>query len=240
MDLRVALAGAGILILSATARTACGAPPAQRSIAPGLGTLLLTGGPADGLAGTLRGHLVRSLPTPLYESSAGWGRQAKGPGGKLKNDGTWRKLRVTAERPADTLVFDLRDVRAVEPGKVGFTAFVAFDARVEHERQVWRSGVRLYAGSVRARVRIRLALACEVSARLEPGGLLLPDAVIRLHVARSELGFDNLVVEHVAGIGGEGAKLLGDAAKGALRHSSLERDLLARANAAILKAGEAK
>ena len=63
---------------------------------------------------------------PLYEAAPNWGHQSersgvhwRGPRGReihidsgpgLKNDGVWRRLRVTAPNPADTLVFDLRDV----------------------------------------------------------------------------------------------------------------------------------
>ncbi len=56
------------------------------------------------------------------------------------------------------------------------------------------------------------------------------------------LGYDNLVVEHVAGVGGEAAKLIGDAVKKGLDqwHPSLERELLAKADAALVKAGDLK
>jgi hypothetical protein len=98
----------------------------------------------------------------------------------------------------------------------------------------------LFDNSVRARLRVKLTLDCEVTSRFEPNGSLLPDAVIHFQVVRSDVQFDNLKVEHVAGIGGEGARLLGDVVKGSLRDSSLQSDLLARANAAIVKAGDAK
>jgi hypothetical protein len=71
---------------------------------------------------------------------------------------------------------------------------------------------------------------------------LLPDAVFRLRVVESDLGYDNLVVEHTAGVGGEAAKVLGDAFIGGVRlwKPSLERRLLAKANEAIVKAADTK
>ena len=119
---------------------------------------------------------------------------------------------------------------------------LALDARVFYDEEKWRSGVRLYAASARARMRIKLTAQCEATARLEPGQTLLPDAVFRLHVVHSDLHYDNVVVEHLAGLGGEAAKLLGEAFRGGLRqwHPSLERDLLTRANAAVEKAGDTK
>jgi hypothetical protein len=219
---------------------------------------LLGGGSQDALAGSLRGYLLQALPTPLYEDQSHWGLQKpvgrglkwQGPGSRdraggrrdVRNQGHWWKVRVTAGNLRDTLVLDLRDVRQPEPGRVLFTAFVSFDTRVEYDRQNWRAGLRLYSGSVRARLRLRLALRCEAVTRLEPNGTPLPDALFRLRVLQSDLSYDNLVVEHVAGVGGEAAKLLGETARGSLKQwrPSLEHDLLAQANAAIVKAGDTR
>jgi hypothetical protein len=219
---------------------------------------MLGGGTTDALAGSLRGYLVRNLAPTLFESSPGWGNtklaadglEWKGKGlhvhpevrHTLKNDGTWRHVKVTADNLADTLVLDLRDPRQPEPGRLTFTAVLAFDARLFYDEEKWRTGVRLYAASARARVRIKLTVQCEATVRLEPGQALLPDAVFRLRVVHSDLHYDNLVVEHLAGLGGEAAKLFGDAFRGGLRqwHPSLERDLLVRANAAVEKAGDTK
>jgi hypothetical protein len=123
-----------------------------------------------------------------------------------------------------------------------FTAFISFDTHVEFDRQVWHSGRRTYSGSIRARLRVRLTLRCEATAQLDPGGGLLPDAVFRLRVLQAESGYDNFVVEHILGVGGEAAKLLGDAARGSVKQwrPSMEKDLLAKANAALVKAGDTK
>src|SRR6202035_745045 len=77
---------------------------------------------------------------------------------------------------------------------------------------------------------------------IEPADFLLSDFIFRIRVTKSDLSFENFVLEHAAGIGGEGAKLLGDAVKHSLHewHPSLERELLAKANAAIVKAGDTK
>jgi hypothetical protein len=223
------------------------------------GNILATlgGGSVDALAGALRGFLVKALPSPLFEDTKHWGMQKsvsevkwRGKGihvhpekiDVMKNDGRWWKVRVTADRLADTLVLDLRDAQIVEAGRMIFTAFVAFDNDIEFERQVWHVGHRTYSGSTRARLRVKLTLHCEATAQLDGNGGLLPDAVFRLRVLQAETGYDNLVVEHIAGVGGEAAKLLGDAAHGTIKQlrPSMERDLLAKANAAIVKAGDTK
>jgi hypothetical protein len=207
---------------------------------PNLGALF-SGGTPNALAGSLRGYLVRSLPEPLYDASPNWGHKAHTAWG-LKKQGVWRKIRVTALNPADSLVLDVRDLWVPEPGRMTFTTFLAFDARAELTRQRWEAGVKLLDTSVRARFRVRLQLGCEATARLEPGGLLLPEAVFRLRVLQSRLEVENLVVEHIAGVGGDAAELFGDLARSGLRqwHPSLERDLIARAEAAVVKAGDTK
>lgn len=241
--------------LEAHAQTA--SSPPSKSIGAGSVLAALGGGSVDALAGTLRGFVIKALPAPLYEDVRHWGLQKpvrevkwRGKGFRvhpenvqvLKNDGRWWKVRVTAERLADTLVFDLRDVHQSEPGRMTFTAFISFDTHVEYDRQTWRSGTRTYSGSIRARLRIKLTLCCEATARLDSGGGLVPDAVFRLRVLQAQSGYDNFVVEHIAGMGGEAAKLLGDAARGSVKRwrPSMEHELLAKAETAIVKAGDTK
>jgi hypothetical protein len=236
---------------------ACGVPaPPLKNIGPGAALGILDPHSAPALAGNLRAFLLEALPEPLFEDTKQWGMQAsvrrlkwrgQGLGVHLEeeevlvNEGHWWKVKVTANNPKDTLVVDLRDVKHPEPGRMTFTAFVAFDTHVDYDKQNWRGGVRLYSGSVRARMRVKINLGCEVTARLEGQGFL-PDAVIRLRVVASEVGYENFVVEHVPGMGGEAAKVLGNAARAGMQQwrPSLERRLITRANEAILKAGDTK
>jgi hypothetical protein len=222
---------------------ALGAPPPAKRLDAGaaLGVLGAGKSPAA-LAGSLRAFLVSSLPQPLYEDARNWNKQKRGPRGKMRNEGRWWKLRLSASNPAGTLVLDLRDVQKPERGRSTFTVFLAFDAVVDLDRQTWRHGVRLYSGSTRARLRLKLTLRCEAVTRILPGEGLLPEAVFRMRVLGSDVQYDNFVVEHTAGVGGEAAKLIGEIILGGVHRfrPSLERDLLAKANAAIVKAGDTK
>jgi hypothetical protein len=185
---------------------------------------------------------VKNLPDPIYESWPDWGRQQKNLRGKLKNDGRWKHIKVNVVTPADTLVFDIRNVQNPEPGRVTFAVALSFDVHGEYEVQVWEAGIRLRSSSIRARCRIHALLQCEATLRLEPGAVLLPEAVFRLRVVQSSLSYDNFVTEHIAGVGGDLADFLGDTVRNGLKkwHPSLERDLLARANASIEKAADTK
>jgi hypothetical protein len=235
---------AGLLIVLAVGVPApAGGPPV-----PGLG-----GAEKDELAGALRGLLLKNLPDPLYEAAPNWGHQAtvkrihfRGRWREIRaeimhaprNDGTWRKVRVEAVAPAENLVFDIRTVRNPEPGRLDFQLFGALDVRAHFHQQRWESGLKLFDAKARATARVKVTLDCQAATRVE-SDRLLPELVFQLKVAKADLKYDNLKVEHIAGIGGEAAEIIGEAAHAALRQwrPSIERDLLARANAAIVKAG---
>jgi hypothetical protein len=201
----------------------------------------LAGG-GEGLASNLRAFILSDLPDPLFEDAKKWGMQKKGPRGKMRNDGRWWKIQVTGRDLRNTMVVDLRNVQKPIPGKTTFTVFLMMDANIQLDRQTWKMGVRLYSGSTRARARLRLTLNCEAETRLEKNGSWMPDAVFRLRVLKSDFRYDNLVVEHTAGMGGEAAKVLGDAVIQTVRQvkPSLERRLIEKANASIVKAGDTK
>ncbi|GIW82771.1 MAG: hypothetical protein KatS3mg105_4578 [Gemmatales bacterium] len=215
---------------------------------------LFGGQSLNALAGSFRGFLVEALPTTLLVEEQDWGQTKMVANGlkwhglrpqvihKAKNHGVWQRITITTLNLRDSLVFDLRHWRKHPSGAYRFDVFLSFDARIRYDRQRWRRGVRLYAGSTWARLRLKVNLQCEVTSRLEKKKSVAPDVVFRLRVAQANLYYDNLVFEHVAGIGGEAAKILGDALKGSLNrlHPSLEQKLLAKANAAIVKAGDTK
>ncbi len=212
------------------------------------------------LARTLRDLLLRNLPDPLVSSDRGWGKQREATvglkwqrAGKLgvraepqkaaRNDGHWQRVTVRGIDPDRTLALAIGEVAYPEPGKATFDASLGLDVRLTYEQQVWKAGVRLYAGETRARCRAALNLKCELTTRLESKpGSLLPDAVVRVRVTEAELNYADLVCEHTAGLDGPAAKSVGEAVHKLLKQAkpSLERDLLAKANAAVVKAADTK
>lgn len=219
----------------------------------------LSAAETESLSKHVRTLLIRNLPDPLVQSSPGWGNQKETNIGVkyhkeglklwtevlkgLRNDGTWRKMSVRAVNVEQTLALGLKDVVSPEPGRVTFIAMLGVDCELKFEQQVWARGLRLYSGETRGRCRGALALKCEATNRTElKPGLFLPDLVVRLRVTEAQLFYDKLEIIHTAGIGGDGAKILGDAVVSTIKQvkPSLERDLLAKANAAIVKAGDTK
>ncbi len=248
-------------VLAAVAAAAClvaGARADAPKLNVGAAASLFDPSSTAALSGGLRGVLLDALPNPLAEDDNHWGGQRPVAHGlvwhghglhlhpevtkTLRNDGRWWKIKATTDHLPETLVVDLSDLRQPEPGKTTFNLFVSFDARVEYEHQDWDRGLRLSSGRVEARMRVKLRLACEATFQVESQGKLLPDAVFRLRVTDAHLGYDDFEVEHVLGVGGDLAKLIGDAAKTCVDQwcPSLERTLLERADAAIVKAADTK
>ena len=239
-----------LLGLSSVASSADGPPPITNRPAS------LNGPSIEALAANLRDLLIQESPDPLFEDQKNWGHTASVATGVVlrvkglkvhpevkhqeKNHGTWRKIRITGLDLPKTLTFDIRDVRKLDRGRTQFNVAVTFNARIDGTQQNWSNGIKLYDASLRARFRVKLTLLCETTSRIEPvEGWLVPDFVFRLRVTEARADYDHFVTEHIAGLGGEAAKLLGDALQNILR-PALEKKLLPKASAAIVRAADTK
>jgi hypothetical protein len=67
----------------------------------------------------------------------------------------------------------------------------------------------------------------------------MPDMIFRLRVTQADVNYDHFVTEHIAGLGGDAARLLGDALQKVLR-PTLQKKILPKANIAIVKAADTK
>jgi hypothetical protein len=206
------------------------------------------------LSKMLRPLLVQAMPKVLYEAESNWGNQRPTPHAihwrglrpkivrELRNDGTWRKLKVTAEHLDKTLEFRLSGLKKLDAERQTFKCFVSFRTGVYFDQQIWESGVRLHSGSTKAHLQIRALMDVENTIRTEPSKSFIPDVVFRLRVTDAKVWYKDLEFERVAGIGGDAAPILGEALHDALDRfrPSLERDLLKKASAAIVKAADTK
>jgi hypothetical protein len=210
------------------------------------------------LAASLRAFLLPHIPNPLYEkrdnwnhtieavSRIGWQGQGLETRPKIvksqKNHGVWKHVVITSPNVVQSLQLSINNVQQPEPGRTTFDVVLLLPADVEYEQQNWERGIKLFSGKVKARLRVSLNLTCELATRLEPGKLVLPDMVLRLRVLRAATAYDQLVVEHLPGFGGQTAKILGEIVVESIKkwHPSVERNLLDRLNVAIVKAGDSK
>jgi hypothetical protein len=215
--------------------------------------------PEEEMSTLFRTLLLSNLPSPLIEKNFDWGKQRETIVGlkwkrdgillkpetqkKMHNDGLWRRIRVDAITPTKSLQLGISDLKQPQEGKVTFTLNVNLPVQLQYEQQLWESGIKLYSGSTKARCKVGVKLTCEVITKTEyRKGSFLPDIVIQTKILDAKVGYDDFTVEHTLGVGGDAAKLLGEATFEAVRQMkpSLEKDLLVKGNAAIVKAGNNK
>jgi hypothetical protein len=210
------------------------------------------------LAAVLKTLLLAAMPEPLIEDASKWGSQRMVTVGykwerdglllkpekqkEMRNDGTWRKVQVVADNPGNNLIIEVRNLQQPAKGKLTFDLIVRLKTRIRFEQQLWKGGTRLYSGETRARCEPVLVLKCESTTRVQKTDSFLPDIYFRLRVLDAKLNYDNLVVEHTAGIGGEVAKAMGEASLSLLKQlkPSFEKKMLEKANQAIIKVGDTK
>jgi len=212
------------------------------------------------LAAALRTLLLANLPDPLVEANMGWGNQREVALGlkwekkglirykpevmrDVKNDGHWQKVHIHAKNPAKTLALDVTNIRSPEVGRTLFDARIGLDSHIVYDQQMWAGGKRIYAGESHARARAELNCLVEVTDRVDfKPGSVLPVVSFRVRVVEAKLSYKDLVCEHTLGVGGEAAKLIGKTLLEVLKkvQPNTEADLLAKANAAIVKAADTK
>jgi len=213
---------------------------------------------ADELATIMRGLLVAALPDPLVAQEFNWGHQTEVANGitwegsgflktphkqkKFKNDGVWRKIKVTAVDPDKNVKLAVKTVQQPEKGRTTFDMVITLPTKIDFEQQVWARGTRLYSGETRAKCQPLVVLKCESTSRVEKSGGLLPDVVFRMRVLDAKLSYGDLKVQHTAGVGGDLAKAIGEGLHETVKlwMPSLEKDLKEKAAKAIVKAGDTK
>ena len=212
------------------------------------------------LSNVARQLILKFLPDPALTTKKNWGNQKevvvridgerKGPfqwkfetKKELKNDGHWRALTLSAVEPATKFGIELKDIVTPEPGKTTFTAILTSPVKFEFEQQFWKAGIRLLRGETRGRCDTTIVLRCESMSKLDwAPGKLLPSQILRVKVTNADVNYENLKIEHTAGLGGDAAKVVGETVLKAVKlmKPNLEKDLLEKANAAIVKAGDSK
>lgn len=209
---------------------------------------------AVALAKTIRGLMLTKLPDPLVKANDGWGKQKElvqgaimlrnpkkfGPEAprQLVNDGLWRRITVTARKPADTLAVGIPELVRPTADTANLTLDVEMeiDFRVEH--QFWKRDLQIYSGETRGHCKAAVQLKAEIVTKTEKvPGSFFPNVTLTIKVTDAKLFYDKLVIDHTAGLDGEDAKSAGDFVLDLVKSvkPDLEKQLLEKANAAIMK-----
>ena len=213
---------------------------------------------AVAVAKLMRDMALQKMPDPLVKSNHEWGKQKEYALGKvmlrdpkrlpeapreLFNDGLWRRFTVTARDPADTLAITIPEFTRPEENKLLVTVDVAMDINFRMEQQLWKRGLQLYSGETRGHCRgaVRLKVAVAHTTEFKPGSFL-PEVVLKITTTEAKIFYEKVLIDHTAGLDGEDAKKVGDLVVDLVKSvkPDLERQLLEKGNAAILKAAGTK
>ena len=206
----------------------------------------------------LRDMALQKMPEALVKSQHEWGKQKEFAVGRvmlrnpsklpdapraLMNDGLWRRFTVTARDPAETLAVSITELVRPEENKLLVTLNVGMDINFRMEQQLWKRGLMLYSGETRGHCKGAVELKAAVSHTTEfKPGTFLPDIVLKVTTTEAKLFYDKLVIDHTAGLDGEDAKKVGDLVIDLVKSvkPDLEKQLLEKGNAAIVKAAGTK
>ncbi len=211
---------------------------------------------AEFVAKMLREMLVAKIPDPLTKSNQNWGHQKAvtvvkhqreglrfwtAPVQEFHNDGVWRRVELRIPDPAKVSVA-ITELTYQPDGKVLATVAMACErVDVKMEQQIWRNGLRLYAGETRAHCAAGLLLKATVTTKTEykKGSFIpIPEVTLQVRATEAFLYHNEIIVDHTAGLDGDAANAVGDLLVRVVKavKPDLEGDMLEKANAAILKA----
>ena len=229
--------------------------PAPIALKPPKGVPQPTEAEAAALAQTLRGLMLEHLPDPLVKSNDGWGNQKEfvvgglmlrnpkkfGPEAprQMFNDGLWRRITLTGRKPADTLGVGIPELVRPTATTAHLVLDVAMDVDFRVEHQLWKRGLQIYSGETRGHCKAGLKLTADVESKITPKlGSFLPDVTLVIKATDAKVFYDKVVIDHTAGLDGDDAKKAGDFVLELVKavKPDLEKQLLDKANASVLKA----
>jgi hypothetical protein len=202
----------------------------------------------------LQGATLGNLPKPLFDGKDHWGETKKTvigmkwkPAPELqygqRNHGTWRAYTVKLKEPhTKHLKLAVRNMNTVGNNTLRFDIQVNANVEFDVTQQNWNAGVKLFDGSVRGGANVTLKMTCESTLIIEPTSNFVPNIRYRLRVVRSQASYDDLSFDHVPGLGGTAAKVVGEWTVDAIKQlkPSLERKLIDKLTQKLTKAADTK
>lgn len=215
---------------------------------------------AAGIAKLMREMALQKMPDPLVTTNDGWGKQKEFAVGKVMlrdpkkfpdapkevvNDGLWRRFTVAPRDPDKTFAVGFAEMVRPTREHLNVTLNVAMDINFRMEQQLWVRGRQLYSGETRGHCKSAVQLKATVQHKTEfKPGSLLPEVALKITTTEAKIFYDALTIDHTAGfdLHGEDAKKAGDLVIDLVKavKPDLERQLLEKGNAAIVKAAGTK
>jgi hypothetical protein len=204
--------------------------------------------PAAELERLIHKMVVAKLPEEIEEKS-GWGRMIPLPpvlrrpnlprtvvqvdGAPMVPDGLWRKLRLRLADPDRDLRIKVHGLERLEATRYRLTLDADADLRAAADVQRWRNGILLADTTLRCRAAVNVFVECDLTARLDAGGLRLEPELKDLKVSIKDFTLERVVLKR-AGVVVEGDALtrLGKEVQGTLQ------DLLDARTPALKKRAE--
>ncbi len=203
----------------------------------------------------MRDMALQKMPTPLLKANDGWGKQKEYAVGRvmLRNvnrfapdaprvvvkDGLWRRFTISAREPDKTLAIGITELVRPAADRMLVTINVAMDINFRMEQQLWKRGHQLYSGETRGHCKSAVQLKATVvhKTQFKPGSFV-PDVALKITTTGAKLFYDKLVIDHTAGLDGPDAQAIADMVIDLVKaiKPDLERDLIEKGNAAIVKA----
>ena len=212
-----------------------------------------------GVTKMMREMALKNMPTPLVTANDGWGKTKEFAVGKVMlrnpnrvgpemprerfNDGLWRRFTVSARDPAETLGIGITELVRPTDDTMLVTLNVAMDINFRMEQELWKRGIRLYGGETRGHCKAGVQLKLKVVQKLQfKPTALVPDVILTITTTEAKLFYDKIVIDHTLGLDGVDAEKAGDFVIDLVKavKPDLEKELLEKGNAAIVKAAGTK
>jgi hypothetical protein len=207
-----------------------GAKPPSSSV-PASGQVLLDR--SDSIDQLLT-HLALTKIPKEYVNTRKWGNQTERWDGirfemdqgrletrrrkKMVNDGTWTKYVASLRNPEEEFQVQVRNVRQVSAGKLGFEIHVAAHIDFKAQQVSWKKGVKLMSLSAHGHAQVNARVDMEVVIATD-GETFPPDLIISPHAISSKLEFIDFRIDRVGKVGGEFAQQIGYETKARLSES---------------------
>lgn len=212
-----------------------------------------------GFTKIMRELALQHMPTPLVAAEDGWGKQKEFAVGKVLlrnpakagpemprekfNDGMWRRFTVSARDPVKSLGIGITELVKPADDTMNVTLNVAMDINFRMEQQLWVRGRQLYSGETRGHCRGAVQIKAVVVQKLnfKPGSVV-PEVTVKVTVTDAKIFYDKIIIDHTLGLDGESAEKAGDLVIDLVKavKPDLEKELLEKGNAAIVKAAGTK